>query len=63
MKTNVKNRRNVKIVGRTIFNKLFAIALIMLGLIGTTIYKDSTFLVFTLMFGIPLFFSKRNWIS
>ena len=63
MKTNVKNKRNVKIVRRTILNKFLAIMLIMLGMIGTTIGNDSTFLVFTLMFGIPLFFSKRNWIS
>ncbi len=43
-------------------NKLAAFAFITVNFIGMLITKDATMLVFALMIGIPLFFSKENWI-
>lgn len=47
---------------RTYKNKLIALALITLGALSVGLEKDITFLVFTLLIGIPLFFSKDNWV-
>lgn len=47
---------------RTYKNKLCAIAMIIIGIIATNIDNDATVLVFTLLFGLPLFFAKRNHI-
>ena len=47
----------------TLKNKLYSVALVGLGAITVPIEHDATFLVFSLMIGIPMFFSKENWIS
>lgn len=51
-----------KNIRRTYKNKLCALALIILGIIATSIDKDATVLIFTLLLGIPLFFSRKNQI-
>lgn len=51
-----------KNIRRTYKNKLCALALIIIGIIITNIDNDATSLVFTLLIGIPLFFSKQNHI-
>lgn len=43
-------------------NKLFALIFVAVGLIAIPITHDGTFLAFALMFGIPMFFSKENWV-
>lgn len=47
---------------RTYKNKLCALAMIILGIIATSIDRDATVLVLTLLFGLPLFFAKQNHI-
>lgn len=47
---------------KTYKNKLMAIALLLLGVLSVGIENDATFLGFTLIFAIPLFFEKDNWI-
>lgn len=43
-------------------NKIYSFLLILLGALSILIEYDGTFFIFTLMLGIPLFFSKENWI-
>lgn len=61
-KTEKYIRKFVRHIRRTLRNKLYAIALIMVGIILRFISNDITFLVFTLLIGIPMFFSNKNWI-
>ena len=51
-----------KNIRRTYKNKLCALALIIVGIFTTIIDNDATFLVFALLIGISLFFSKQNHI-
>lgn len=44
-------------------NKLYAIIFILIGAVSILIDQDGTFFIFALMFGIPLFFAKENWIT
>lgn len=44
-------------------NKLYAIIFILIGAVSILIDQDTTFFIFALMFGIPLFFAKDNWIT
>lgn len=44
-------------------NKKAAILLMLLGLISTRIDGDATFFVFTCILGVPLIFSKEDWIN
>lgn len=44
-------------------NKIVASAFIAFSGIGMLITKDATMFVFSLMIGVPLFFSKRNYIN
>lgn len=48
---------------RTYKNKLAALALITLGALSVGLENDGTFLVFTLLIGMPLFFDNENWIG
>lgn len=48
---------------KNVNNKRMAVALILLGLCSIFIEMDATFFVITLMFGLPLFFARENWIS
>ena len=43
-------------------NKLYALVLILIGLVSILIERDGTFFIFALMIGLPLFFAKENWI-
>lgn len=52
--------RFTRYLEETFKNKLYATILIMLGIIPTKIDGDATFLVLMLMFGIPLFFARKN---
>lgn len=51
----------VRYIRRTMMNKLCAIGLLGLGWLSMTVSKDATFLVFTMLFAIPLFFSRKNY--
>ena len=44
-------------------NKICALILITIAILTTIITQDITFLVFSLIMGIPLFLSKENWIK
>lgn len=44
-------------------NKLYALVLILIGVVPILIDQDGTFFIFALMFGVPLFFAKENWIT
>lgn len=57
-----KTNRITKNIRRTIKNKLYAIALFIVGLIPLMLYQDGTFLGFAAVIGLPLFFAKDNWI-
>ena len=43
-------------------NKLYALVLILIGLVLILIERDGTFFIFALTIGLPLFFAKENWI-
>ena len=47
---------------RTYKNKLIALGLITLGALSVGLENDGTFLVFTLLIGMPLFFDNENWV-
>ena len=61
-KTNEHMNRFKKYIRRTYKNKLCALALIILGLIFTSVSNDITVLVFLSILGVPLFFAKKNYI-
>lgn len=44
-------------------NRIYAVMFILLGALTVFIEYDITFFVFTLFIGIPMFFSKKNWIN
>ena len=44
-------------------NKLYALVLILIGVVSILIDRDGTFFIFALMLGLPLFFSRENWIT
>ena len=43
-------------------NKIYSLILIGIGALSILIEYDGTFFIFALMIGLPLFFSKENWI-
>ncbi len=43
-------------------NKLYAIAIIFLGMSSIPIEYDATVFILSTMIGLPLFFSKENWV-
>jgi hypothetical protein len=44
-------------------NKIYSLILIGIGALIVLIGYDGTFFIFTLMLGLPLFFTKENWIK
>ena len=50
-------------VMKNIKNNVFALGFVGLGVLSTLMSMDATFLVITLFIGIPMFFSKENWID
>lgn len=53
----------IRYIRRTWKNKLAAIALIVIGLMFMNVEGDGTVFVFTLIFGIPLFFTRVNYVG
>lgn len=43
-------------------NKIYSLLLILIGVVPILIDRDGTFFIFALLIGLPLFFSKKNWI-
>ena len=63
MKRKERNRRRfVRYIRRTLANKVCAVALALAGIVVTKIDGDATFLVFALMFGVPMFFAHERWV-
>ena len=52
----------VKMMKRTYRNKLAAMSLLGLGVVPVIMFNDGTFMLVTIIFGVPLFFSKHNCI-
>ena len=44
-------------------NKVYALLFMLIGFFSFLIEYDATAFVFTLLFGLPLFFAKENWIT
>lgn len=51
----------VMYIAETYKNKLIALGMIAIGLLVLVLDQDATILVFTTIFGIPLFLSKKDW--
>lgn len=51
----------VRYIAETYRNKLIALFMIAIGLLVLVLDRDVTILVFTTIFGIPLFLSKKDW--
>lgn len=47
---------------KLIKNKIYGIILIVIGIISAMIDGDITFLILTLIFGLPLLFTRKRWI-
>lgn len=60
--TTRNKRRRFRVKRELLKNKLYALILISIGWLSIIPERDGTFLVFALMLGLPLFFSKENWI-
>ena len=43
-------------------NKIYATLLLGIGAVSTALTKDATLLLVVSMFGVPMFFSKKEWI-
>lgn len=48
---------------KTLMNKVLAIILIGIGIASCVLLKDGTFMIFTTIVGVPLFFAKENWTT
>ena len=44
-------------------NKIFALGMIAGGITILMVSKDATILLLTVLFGVPLFLAKRNYID
>ena len=55
-----KESRFHRYLRRTLWNKMMASAIIGVGIITALVDGDCTFLLFTLVFGVPLFFVRKD---
>lgn len=61
---NETGRRFARYIRKTLMNKLYAIAMLAIGVFATIMLEgDATFLVLMMFFAVPMFFSKKNWIA
>lgn len=62
---NKKRRKEgfAQYIRETLLNKIVAVVLILIGVLTVYVAKDITFLVTTLIMGIPLFLAKENYIG
>ena len=58
---NTHLRGFIKYMRRTMWNKIFAIGLICLGLIVARTTGEASLILLATIFGIPLFLTKENW--
>ena len=63
MRKDVKKLRRARYWRKTMKNKLYAIALIGLGIVPILIEGDATLLVFAAFIAVPMFFSRNSWIA
>lgn len=59
---NTYFKRFRKFMGTNVLNKVFATALILVGICTAYLTKDMTYTLFTTIIGTGLFFSKENQI-
>lgn len=43
-------------------NKIYATLLLGIGVVSTALSNDATLLLVVSIFGVPMFFSKKEWI-
>ena len=58
-----KKERFEEYIEETLLNKLMALGLLATGIFSAVLTKEGNLLVLALMFGLPLFFSKKNCIK
>lgn len=61
-KTNKHNIEMVTYISRTFKNKICALALLICGIVSVYVVNDPTFMVFTLIGGVPLFLTRKRVI-
>lgn len=57
---NNYKRNFVNYMVRTIRNKLFALAMIILGIVSVPVLEEGTFLLLSMLMGLALFFAKDD---
>ena len=55
-------RRFVRYFWRTLKQKLYALAMISLGVLTTLVGEDATALVFLMFIAVPMFISDKRWV-
>ena len=56
-------KRFVLYMFETFWNKVVALAMILVGMVPVFIDKNATALVFISFIAVPLFFARTNWIE
>lgn len=56
------NRNLKRYLRRTYKNKIMAVALLTLGIVSVYVTMDATFLAFTGLMALALFFARENYI-
>lgn len=54
-------KRFTRYMRRTLKNKLLVMALLVAGILSAVLSNDGTFLVFVLIFSLPMFMTKEDW--
>ena len=54
-------KRFVRYIRKTAKNKLFVMTMLVVGALSAILSGDGTFLMFVLMFSVPMFISKEDW--
>lgn len=57
---NNYKRNFVNYMVKTIRNKLFALAMIILGIVSVPVLEEGTFLLLSMLMGLALFFAKDD---
>ena len=54
-------KRFMRRIQKTLRNKLLAMLLLIGGILSAVLSDDGTFLVFVLIFAVPMFMTKEDW--
>ena len=53
----------IRNLSKTYQNKLCAIAMLLMGMLGVVIESDATALIFLALIALPMFFSREDWFN